>query len=219
MLGRAHRQRQAGLQFGGGDRPAPKNLGRLALDPQDGGLGALGAGAAVEHRRDPSAQARQDLLGGGRAEFLVGVGRRGRHGQAEALQQMQQHRVVGNPKPDRRQAAGNDGRNPRVFFQQQGERPRPEAIGHGVHPVRHVGGPARQLVGAGQVDDQRVVARALLGLEDAGDRPGVGRVGGQPVHGLGRHGHQLPGLQQARGPFLVGGVGRVQPLGFHGVHR
>ena len=38
----------------------------------------------------------------------------------------------------------------------------------------------------GDVANERIEARTALGREDAGDRLAVGRVGGEPIDGLGR---------------------------------
>ena len=46
------------------------------------------------------------------------------------------------------------------------------------------------------MDDQRVEARAALGLEDAGDRLAVGRVAGKAVDGFRRQRDDLAGRQQ-----------------------
>ena len=48
------------------------------------------------------------------------------------------------------------------------------------------------------MDDQRIEARPALGLVDARDRLGVGRVGGKAVDRLGRHRDRLAGQDQPR---------------------
>ena len=49
------------------------------------------------------------------------------------------------------------------------------------------------------MDDQRVEARPSLGREDRGDGALVGRVGAEPIDGLGRKGDERPVAQQPRG--------------------
>ncbi len=55
-----------------------------------------------------------------------------------------------------------------------------------------------QVLQAGNMDDQRVVLRAALGLKDLFYRRGVGGVRGKAVDGLGGDAHGLPRAQQPR---------------------
>ncbi len=57
------------------------------------------------------------------------------------------------------------------------------------------------LVRVGDVDDERIEARAPLGGEDRGDGRRVGRVGAEAVHRLGRKGDEAP-----RAQVLCGGA-------------
>ena len=50
----------------------------------------------------------------------------------------------------------------------------------------------------GDVDDQRIEARAALGLVDLEHGVGIGGVGAEAVDGLGREGDELAGAQDAR---------------------
>src|SRR6185312_5541010 len=62
--------------------------------------------------------------------------------------------------------------------------------------------------------DQRVEARPALGLIDARDGLGVGRVGGEPVYSLGRNPDRLAGEDQPRG-FSDAVVGEGKDPRFH----
>ena len=53
----------------------------------------------------------------------------------------------------------------------------------------------------GHMRDQRIEGRPALGLVEARDRRAVGRVGAEPVDGLGRKGDEAAGGQHARGAF------------------
>jgi hypothetical protein len=98
--------------------------------------------------------------------------------------------TVPSPRRDQRADAG-------AFAQRhdEGERAGPEGIGqplrHGIEDADAIGHGA-----IGDVDDQRVEARAALGLVDARHGLPAGGVGGEPVDGLGGQRDGLAGEDQ-----------------------
>ena len=105
--------------------------------------------------------------------------------------------------------------------QDQGQRAGPERLGQpqGVAVEPGDGGGGGEV---GQVQDQRVEGRAVLGGEDAGDGAVVGRVGAEAVDGFGREGDEAAGRagrrrrgRCRRGPGAAGrssaGTARTDP--------
>jgi len=76
-------------------------------------------------------------------------------------------------------------------------------VGEAAGRERDVGRPVVELSGRADVDDHRVLAGAALDRVEPRERAGVVGVGAQPVHGLGREGHQ------ASAPERLGGAGDV----------
>lgn len=64
---------------------------------------------------------------------------------------------------------------------------------------RHLGREHVEQARVADVHDQRVIGRPPLRGEDAGDRRGVGGVGPEAEHRLGREGHQVPRGEGAGG--------------------
>ena len=59
------------------------------------------------------------------------------------------------------------------------------------------------------MDDQRIVHRTALRLEDVGDGLPVQGIRRKTVHGLGRNGHQLAVFQQLAGSLnILFGIGQ-----------
>ena len=193
-----------------GDRSGAKDPRRVAGQIDDGRFQSHRAGASVEHRVDAPAQAFEHLIGGGGAETFVGIGRGRGQPAVQGVEDAQQDRVIRHPQTDRGAAAGDFGRHGVGLVQQQGQRAGPERFGQPPRGVGNVFRPARQLPGAGQMHDQRVVRRALFRRENAAHSLGVQGVGGQPVHGFGGHGHQPAGAQQAHGFVDIVGAGGVE---------
>ncbi len=125
--------------------------------------------------------------------------------------------MSGDPHADRVEAGRHQvGQSP-LPCQDEGEGPRPEALGEQGHARIHVpgalpAGDAANLLRTRDVDDEGIEGRAGLDLEHAGDRRRVERIGAQAVDGLGGEGYDAARFQQARG-FGNGGriVGREDP--------
>ena len=71
--------------------------------------------------------------------------------------------------------------------------------------------------GAGDVNDDRVPGRALLGGEDAGYRGGIEGIRAETVDRLRRQRHQAAGAKNLRGPIDgSAGLGGIEMLGIDG---
>ena len=98
--------------------------------------------------------------------------------------------------------------NPVGLGQHDRERPGPEALDERRGGGRHGAATRGQPVGRVDVDDQRVEGRPRLDGEDARHGDGVGRVGAEAVHGLGREGDDLAAADDVGGGGdRVGGGG------------
>ena len=93
---------------------------------------------------------------------------------------------------DRRQPGGYLGRHTRPLGQDQGQRAGPETLGQLLRQRAR----QRHLVhepGVCHVNDQRVIERPLLGLENSPHGVWVQGMCAQPVDGFGRKGHKSAG--------------------------
>ena len=123
---------------------------------------------------------------------------------AEAVEQLERQRVRWHADPDGRPPTGDDVEHAVAAFEEHRERTRPAGGGEDARGRRDRTRPVSQLVGIGQVHDQRMAWRPALDLEDAGDSRRILGVGTEPVHGLGRHRDDATGTQPLDGHVDIG---------------
>ena len=99
-------------------------------------------------------------------------------------------RLTWNAQPDGVAPAGDRVGHLRGARHDHRERAGPERVGEGAGRARHRRRPFVELRCVREVHDHRMVGGAPLHREQAVDCVGVGRVGTEPVHGLGRKRHQ-----------------------------
>ena len=180
------------------DGARPQQDGRLAAQVQHRRFQPDARRPAIQQQVDASLQVRQD------------VGRARRAGPRETVGAGGHQRATGRPNQGprdrvRRQAQGHrvalrrdKVRQRRMPFEHEGQRARPEALRQLQRRVRYIDGQSLQLRQVGDVHDERVAGRALLGPVEAPDGVGVHGVGAEAVNRLGREGHQAALLQGAR---------------------
>ena len=188
--------------------PGPQDLGWIDSAVHDRALEADRRGAAVEDRVagrvEQGADVVEDVGGGGGAHASEPVRGWRRDAAAEAIEELERHRVRRHAERDRRPPAGDDVEHPLAAFEDHGERPRPAGGREGARGRRDRACPSGQVVGARQMHDQGVAGGATLDLEDAGDRRRALGVGTQAVDGLGGHRDETAGPQPVRGRGDIG---------------
>jgi hypothetical protein len=172
----------------GGDRAGAQDFRGAAGEVEDGGFDADPAGPAVQHQGHALTQFLAHVLGGGGTDAAEAVGRGGGDAGAEGLEELEGEGVVGHPQAHGVLAAGDDVRHLVAALEDQGERSGPEGAGERDGFLGNAGGPVRQGLGVGQMDDQRVVGRTPFGGEDLGRGLRVEGVGAQAIDGLGGQG-------------------------------
>ena len=178
-----------------------EETGRRHRQVDDGALYAHGAGAAVHDTVDLAVHILQHVLGGGGAGPPRGVAAGCGHGDAGRANDGQGHGMIGAADAHRVQAAGGAQGHVVPAGQDHGERPRPEPLRQGIGHRRDIAAVPLQPVGAGDMEDQRVVLGTALCLENMQHGVLVQRVGAETVHRLGGD------AQQAAPPQYGGGFG------------
>ena len=159
------------------------------------------------------------MAGGGGADGarMVGAGRR--DGAPSGFEKRPAHRVIGDAHRKGVEAAAGEERDrvARPSRQHQGQGARPEGARQGAGTLVKDDDAGRCLR-LGEMHDQGIEIRPVLGREDGGDGAVAGGVGPQPVDGFGREGDECAGTDQGRclGNGLV--RGRVDLGGLVG-HR
>lgn len=137
--------------------PAGPQDGRvLAGDVDDRRLDADLAGSAVQHEVDGVTELRADVIHGGGADRAEAVGGRSRDATSESRQQREGDGMVGHAYCHRLQPAGRLQGDPPAAPQDQCQRSGPEAPRQQARGRGHLFDPLVQLLGGGDVDDQRV---------------------------------------------------------------
>ena len=177
------RQAQHRLAIGAGpQQPQPAAVAATMVDFEP----ALGR-SAVEDQRDSPAEAPQHMLGAGRADRAAGIGRRRGQRPADGAQQGLHRRMRRHTQADRSAARRSRGRQCAHLPQRNDQRQRAGPMLARPAPARFVRTRrSARPPQVGDMDDQRVEARPALGFVDARYGFRVGRVGGEPVDGLGR---------------------------------
>ena len=164
--------------------------GRLGSHVEDRRFRADHCRTTVQAQLDAAVEIVPHVLGAGRARPPRTVGRRRGDGAAARLDQRARHGVGWDSRGHGLEAARGDERHRASARQDEGQGAGPEARRDIARASRHAGGYALERGGARQVDDQRIAPRPLLGFEDSRDRQAGQGVGAEPVHGLGREGHE-----------------------------
>ena len=185
-----------------------EETGRVAQAGDDGGFDSHIRRPAVEHRIDSPLEVAEHMVRRRRADTAGPVGGGSGHRAADPAEQGVRQRMGGHAQAEAVEAgAGEVGhRAGRCGRHDEGQRARPEGFRE---PPR---GGVEQALGLGGLEarhmgDERVEARALLGLVDARHGFGPRRVGAEAVDGLGREGDEPAVAQEfgrAREPGLVG---------------
>ena len=167
----------------------------------DGRFHAHTAGAAVHHAVDPAVHVLADVRGGRTARAARGVGARRGDRNAGGRDDRTRHRVIGAAHPDGVQPAGGDERHAVRLRQYHRQRPGPEAPGKAVRRLRHILAVAREPARVWDMQDERVILRAALGLKNVPHGVRVQSVRAEAVDRLGRDGEQPAAAQNVRGLF------------------
>ncbi len=192
-------------------RPRPQQRRRLAGQVQHGRFHADRRGAGVQHEIDAVAEIFHHVGGAGGAGSTEPVGARGSDRDVCRGEQRLDHRMVRHPQGDGRSPGRDRIRDDRGAFDDEGQRPGPESRGQVIKQRRN---PARQATGhppAGDMHNQRIPVRPLLGLENPAHGNRIERVGAETVNGFGRERDQpavtddVGGLADERG-IGVGGI-------------
>ena len=181
-----------------GDGPGAEHRRNVPGHVQHGGLDADLAGPAVQDQGDAAVHVLIDVGGGGRAGAGGKVGAGGGDGQAADPQHLPGDGMAGHPDAHGSKARRHRVRHGGLLGQQQGQRPGPVGGHQAAGGLRHLAEGA-ELVLAPDVDDQRVVRRAALGLKDPEHGLGVQGVRAQAVDRFRGKGHQLPFLKEPGG--------------------
>ena len=96
----------------------------------------------------------------------------------------------------------------RLLFKHHRERPRPVTVGK-LLGFRRDFGPPGNVVGAGHMDDQRMVERTPLGTIGGGHGRLLIRISSQAVDGFGGHGDEPAGFQNRCGPSNSSHIDRL----------
>ncbi len=112
--------------------------------------------------------------------------------------------MVGYAQGDRVLPAGDLAWHLVAGGEHQGERPGPGGCGKAAGGFGHGCGPIRHIVCPREMDDERMVERALFEREHLGHRVGIARIGSEPVDGLGRHGDHAASAEDGDGLLKVG---------------
>ena len=186
-----------------GDETGAQQSHLFAIEAHDGGFEADLAFATIQHHAHGVAEFLAHVLGAGRTHAAKSIGRRRGDAATESRQQLLRHGMRGHADGDGILAAGNHVVH--VFRAQQhhGQRPRPESRREFAGIFGHVACPAMQVLGVVEVDDDRVVRRAFLELENAAHRRRVLRVGAKSVDRFGRKRHELAIAQRGDGIFQL----------------
>jgi hypothetical protein len=171
--------------------------------------------ARIENKVDPPVEVRQHVVCRGRADpaRAIGAGRSDRacdRGQECPGRRMARHAHRHGIEPG---GCGGGDAGGAPERQDEGQRARPERYGE---PLRASveDGEGGSLGEPGDVQDQRVVRRPALRLEDPGDRCGVGGEGTQAIDRLGGERHEPAGAERGRGRLYPCRV-RGEPTRLH----
>ena len=194
----AHRLPQAVGQRLQADAARAQQHGRTARQVDDGGFHADHGWAAIQHQRHGTAQPAAHMSGAAGTDSAETVGRRrsqtGDAHRGQRLHQALENGVRRDAQRDGVLSRAGKGRSIGPAPEHQRERPRPEGIGQALCCRRPLG-PLLRRLGIHHMHDQRMVGRTPLDAVDAGHRLFIGRVGGQPVDGLGGQADDATGLQ------------------------
>jgi len=152
----------------------------------------------------------------------IGTGRG--YGNPGAADQFQSHRVRRHAYPHQRPPGGHCIRDRRRARQQQRQRPWPEGFHQPASGFGDLGDQSIQYGQVGNVHNDWVPRRPLLGLEDLPHSVPVQRIGAQTVDGLRGQRHQSACAQNLRSPVeRLLRLGSFQLIGVHnqpqGLHR
>ncbi len=153
--------------------------------------------AGIENAGDPITEIGGNVRGAGRADAAGAIGARRGQRQAGGGEQLLRNRVRRHPDRDRIEAGRDKVREATVgpLRHDHGQRTRPEGFRQF---YRHRGelGDAVSRLKARDMHDQGIEARAALGAENASDGGPAGRIGGEAVDCLRRHGDKPAGAQR-----------------------
>lgn len=186
-------------QGGPGDAAGAQQARCSAEARHHGGLDPDQAPPAIDQRGNPAVEISQHVAGIGRAHAPGAICRRRGDGATDGPEEIAGDGVRRHPQGDARQPgageiadpAGGRGRN------DQGQGAGPERLGEasGIGVEDPLG---KGCVEIGQVRDQGIEARALLGGVDPRHRRRIAGIGTEPVDGLGGEGDE-PARAQDRG--------------------
>ena len=167
-----------------------EQAGRVAGQIHNGGLHAHLTGAAVHHGVDLALHVLQTVCRAGAAGTAGGVGAGGRNGYPRLPDNSQRHLMIRAADANGVQSGSGGVRHHLFPLQDHGQRAGPELPGQRVRQRRHILAVPGQPLGTRHMDDEGVVLRTALGLENLMNRSLVQRVGAQTVNRLRGDGYQ-----------------------------
>ena len=173
-----------------GQSAGTQESGRIAGQIQDRGLHAHRTGTTVHHALDLAVHVLHDVFCRGAAGTTGGIGTGSRNGHARLADDGQSDRMVGAADCHRVQTGCDHIGHLALALEDHGQGAGPELAGQNVGQRRHIGTVTGQPLGARQMEDQGVVLRTALCLEDPLHCCLIQTVGGKAVNRLRGNTHQ-----------------------------
>jgi len=188
----------------------PKDGWLLARDSDDGRLDADLAGTAVKDEGDVGPQVLANVAGRRGTDGAKAIGGRRRDSATERREKRKRDWMVRHPQRDGLEPPGHSERHAVAPPQDERQGTRPEALGQKACRLWHVRCPISELIGAADVDDERMRGGPPLDREDALDGADVLGIRTEAVDGLGGEGHEASSAQHAGSLLDVVGLAHQQ---------
>ncbi len=185
----------------GGDSPGTvKNHGALA-GIENGRFESVTGGAGIEDGIDAAVKISKNVIsrGGAGVPEQVGAGRCDRD--ACATDQRKRDWMGRHADADKGAAGGDNIGHGGASRQQQRKGSGPEGLHETACRIWNLRDQPGKHGFVGDVHDNRIPKRALLGDKDSVNRRAVECIGAEAIDGLGGHGNQAPGLQDGSRPI------------------
>ena len=182
-----------------------QDLDAALNDKHDSRFDADRRRSAIQDQIDPLPERLCDMLGRGRTQLTEGVRTGGGNRQIDEPQEFASLRVRRHSDGDAGQSGRDQIRHEIGLGQHHRERSRPERGGQSASGGRDLTHQSRQPAFIGDMHDQRIKVRAVLGLKDARDRLLVESVSAESVDRLGGKRDEPAGSQDVGCLRDVGG--------------
>ena len=169
----------------------------LARDIDDGRFDADLAGTAVKDEVDGGPQVLANVVSRRGTDRAEAIGGRCRDSASERREKRKRDWMVRHPQPDGLEAPGHSERNAVASPQDEGQGTRPEALGQEACRLWYVRYPILELIGAADMDDERMRGGSPLDREDTLDGADVFGIRTESVDGFGGEGNEASCAQHA----------------------